>query len=86
MDLVDEVVEKGTSRASCGLDTNIQAEQEEKERLRRAERKMECLDRNLEALWTVMEAGVPGCGSFQEPHLGMMGHIGINNYLKQNSG
>ena len=25
MDLVDEVVEKGTSRASCGLDTNIQA-------------------------------------------------------------
>jgi hypothetical protein len=68
MDLVDEVVEKGTSRASCGLDTNIQ----KKERLRRAERKMECLVRNLETLWTVMGAGVPGGESFQEPHLGVM--------------
>ena len=91
VDLVDDVVEKGTSRASCGLDTNIQAEEEqksqleEKERQRRVEKKMECLVRNLETLWTVMEAGVPGGGSFQEPHLGMMGHIGINNYIKQNS-
>ena len=56
VDLVDDVVEKGTSRASCGLDTNIQAEeeqksqQEEKERLRRAERKIYCLVRNMETL------------------------------------
>ena len=66
MELVDQALENGTTRASCGLETMTQPDEKQRNwqenigRLERAERKRKCLMKELETLWTAMEADGPG--------------------------
>ena len=66
MELVDQALEDGTTRASCGLETMTQPDEKQRNwqenigRLERAERKRKFLMKEIETLWTAMEADGPG--------------------------